>query len=570
MSVAAGGKHSVAMSQDGEVYVWGDNGAGQLGVSGRTSSNNNSFHKVQRVETLWKSSSGRSKKAIAIAASEQSTLVLTVNSAGFAGNSVYAFGHGNHVPCRVQFDAANNKASRSITPVAIACARYHNVVITAEGQVFSWGLHADSLGTTVSRSSSGRRRSSSNADKQFSSASLSAPQLVTGMLPENGGGKAVAVSASEKHTAVVTEDGSLFTWGDVYEKNVLGHEGVRWQPNPKRVPGVHRAVAVSAAKEHTALLIGTSFPPLPSTNITGTSIPTLEDFAARKIAEHVDLFNVVPILVTAERTQTACLLDYCKEFVRRNLDGVLDVGQKSFMDCYLSEQLVGISVDRKHRDSLHHPLAAEVVLAGSVDKPAFGKESLCDTEQWLDACDELMQQSEISNIVASHSVVDTRNESCEQRRACGRWGSFSETLVISADSFDGRKASISSERCRELTSDMDLSSKDLAEAKLAQLSKEARSIRKRLSQIAKLEESESSSKALSKEERRKVSRRLELEADLLVFEPAIGSVEKVLKSLSTVEQERVQWLQWNLLIVHKRTKMSRPKRRKMPTVHYLL
>ena len=33
---------------------------------------------------------------------------------------------------------------------------------------------------------------------------IATPQLVTGLLPENGGGLAIAVSASENHTAVLT------------------------------------------------------------------------------------------------------------------------------------------------------------------------------------------------------------------------------------------------------------------------------------------------------------------------------------------------------------------------------
>src|SRR3569832_1794555 len=42
VSVAAGAKHSVALTKLGEVYVWGDNSAGQLGISRR-----NGTHKVQ-------------------------------------------------------------------------------------------------------------------------------------------------------------------------------------------------------------------------------------------------------------------------------------------------------------------------------------------------------------------------------------------------------------------------------------------------------------------------------------------------------------------------------------------
>ena len=76
VAVAAGEKHSVALTRKGEVYVWGDNTSGQLGVSRRTG-----IQKVQRVEALWGSStpqgrnSGTPKIAVAIAAAAQSTLV---------------------------------------------------------------------------------------------------------------------------------------------------------------------------------------------------------------------------------------------------------------------------------------------------------------------------------------------------------------------------------------------------------------------------------------------------------------------------------------------------------------
>ena len=119
------------------------------------------------------------------------------------------------------------------------------------------------------------------------------------MLPERGGGLAVAIAASDSHTAVLCDDGALYTWGTTNENNVLGHAGVRWQPNPKRVPGVHRAVSVAVAKEHTVLLIGTSVPPLPNTDRSWS----LAQIAASKVAEYVDIFNILPMMIMAERTQ---------------------------------------------------------------------------------------------------------------------------------------------------------------------------------------------------------------------------------------------------------------------------
>jgi len=145
--------------------------------------------------------------------------------------------------------------------------------------------------------------------------SLASPQLVT--FPGNEGGNAVAVSASENHTAVITDTGALYTWGATSGKDVLGHEGLRWQPEPRLVLCVTRAVGVAAAKEHTVLLVATTFPPLP--RIVPTS--SLELLAARKIAEHVDMFNVLMCLIMAGRTDCFELAKYCRAFVERNLDG---------------------------------------------------------------------------------------------------------------------------------------------------------------------------------------------------------------------------------------------------------
>ena len=300
VAVAAGEKHSVALSRKGEVYVWGDNTSGQLGVPRRSS-----IQKVQRVEALWTSLTAQNKSpkiTIAIAAAEQSTLVLTTGSPSSGlnhVNSVYEWGHGNHVPIKVYFEGSravgNSNQSTSFSsnrianPIAIACARYHNAVISSDGLVYTWGLRAESLG----------RGNSNKSPKQQQQRRNSMPQLVTGMLPEKGGGLAVAISASGSHTAVVCNDGTLFTWGTTDGNNVLGHEGVRWQPNPKRVPGVHCAVDVAVAKEHTILLIGASFPAIPKRN----ALQSLELIAARKVAEYVDLFNVIPILIMAERTE---------------------------------------------------------------------------------------------------------------------------------------------------------------------------------------------------------------------------------------------------------------------------
>mmetsp|Transcript_557 Transcript_557/g.938 ORF Transcript_557/g.938 Transcript_557/m.938 type:complete len:1396 (-) Transcript_557:68-4255(-) len=542
IAVAAGEKHSVALSQQGEVYVWGDNTSGQLGVARRTG-----IQKVQRVEALWNSTP--KKIGIAVSAAEQSTLVLTNPVQGFAQvNSIFAWGHGNSVPSRVNFDNSSGekgrqgrgsllpKSSRVVNPVAIACGKFHFSAITSDGDVYTWGLHAESLG----RSNKAQNPNSSGAR------ATSSPQLVTGMLAENGGGKAVALCASDHHTAVVTDCGALFTWGTTHGKNVLGHEGVRYQPNPKRVPGVHRAVGVAVAKEHTVLLIGSSHPPIPQSK----SLQSLEDLAARKVAEHVDLFNVIPILIMAERTECDFLIDYCSEFVNRNIDGVLNVAKKGELNQYLNDMLADAlhRSGRRYRDDHHHPFIADALTAGNHERPSFDLAWLSSLEKWTTSCTELLAASNVRNLVSALSVAEeegTWNKRANRyRRASSHLSdnevsgrSRSMSILSDADQVDTAKSS--SERhegildqCVKKTANMDLSTSTMAEENSIWLTKEIRSVRKKLTQIKKLQES---STALTTAEQAKIVRGPTLEVQLSIYQNALSEVESKLKELSLRE-----------------------------------
>lgn len=288
---------------------------------------------------------------------------------------------------RVNFPSANSGSRDStvysratcVNPIAITCAKYHNVALTADGRCYTWGLHSDQLGIEKvnsqhvsaddwTTSEGGRRpRSLSIGSPSSSSAStISSPQLVVGMLPENtGSGHAVAVSASSSHTAVVTSDGHLYTWGSSRGSDVLGHKGVRWQPIPRKVTRVHRAVGVAAAKEHTVLLMGCEFPPLPEHfQMDGESDfhqpLSLQDSAAIAISRQVDLFNVVPISLVAHRLNCRPLIRFCDEFVRKNLDGVLAVGSKSDFAMSLSSKAF---VDARNHavDDAFHPFLYHLI-----------------------------------------------------------------------------------------------------------------------------------------------------------------------------------------------------------------
>mmetsp|Transcript_3796 Transcript_3796/g.8113 ORF Transcript_3796/g.8113 Transcript_3796/m.8113 type:complete len:1508 (-) Transcript_3796:28-4551(-) len=364
VGVACGERHSVALTRLGEVYCWGDNKKGQLGVINVSETQSNG---PQRVEGLW---SHPRRRAIAISAAAHSTLVLTMPPTISAGverelaslpvNTIYGWGHGNHSPLRVVFPTTGNSfASQSgssnaysrmicINPTAIACAKYHNVAITKDGQVYTWGLHSDSLGVPQQASFSKQKSRSNSVGGPSNSSIISSPVLVTAV------GNAVSVSASESHTAIVTSEGYLFTWGES-----SGHKGVRWQPSPRRVKRVHRAVAVAAGKEHTVMLIGATFPPLPNTNRVDGAL-SLQHSAAIELSRNVDLFNVIPLALVAYRFNCRPLINFCDEFMRHNLDGVLAVGMKNDFDAFLSSRAIVGTNDYEH-DGMFHPFLHLVV-----------------------------------------------------------------------------------------------------------------------------------------------------------------------------------------------------------------
>jgi hypothetical protein len=87
---------------------------------------------------------------------------------------------------------------------------------------------------------------------------------------------------------------------------------------------------------------------------------------------------------------------------------------------------------------------------------------------------------------------------------------------------------------------MDLSTTELVKENSIWLAKEMRGVRKKLNQIAKLEELEELSIVLSTEQRAKVDRRPLLEAELLVYEAAYEEVELRIRELSLEDQKQRQ------------------------------
>ncbi|BES95734.1 Hypothetical protein chromosome condensation (RCC1) and BTB (POZ) domain containing protein [Nesidiocoris tenuis] len=130
VEVACGSHHSVALTNEGEVFAWGQNKSGQVGSG--MNPNQTAPRKVN--------SAIGGKFIIGIACAQTSTLAVTNNGEvygwGYNGNG--QLGVGNTVnqlnPCRIM-------ALSNTVIVKVVCGNAHTLALSDEGKVYAWGAN---------------------------------------------------------------------------------------------------------------------------------------------------------------------------------------------------------------------------------------------------------------------------------------------------------------------------------------------------------------------------------------------------------------------------------------------
>ncbi|XP_042698659.2 RCC1 and BTB domain-containing protein 2 isoform X3 [Chrysemys picta bellii] len=137
IEVACGSHHSMVLTSDGEVYAWGYNNSGQVG-SGSTAN-----QPIPRRVT----SCLQNKIAVNIACGQMCSMAVVENGEvyvwGYNGNGQLGLGSsGNQpTPCRIA-------ALQGIRVQRVACGYAHTLVLTDEGQLYAWGANSyGQLGT---------------------------------------------------------------------------------------------------------------------------------------------------------------------------------------------------------------------------------------------------------------------------------------------------------------------------------------------------------------------------------------------------------------------------------------
>ena len=220
-ALACGGNHTAALTSDGAVYTWGDSECGQLGHG-----DENNQHTPKRVEAL------ASVSVRALACGYAHTAALTSDGAVYTwgGGNDGQLGHGDtshqHTPKRVE-------ALASVSIRALACGEYHTAALTSDGAVYTWGYGAYG------------RLGHGDTSRQHT------PKRVEALASTS----VRALACGGSHTAALTSDGAVYTWGDSH-CGQLGHGDMSRQHTPKRVEALASVSirALACGGNHTVAL----------------------------------------------------------------------------------------------------------------------------------------------------------------------------------------------------------------------------------------------------------------------------------------------------------------------------
>lgn len=182
------------------------------------------------------SSSGGEQTAAAGCSLRESRPVSSMD--GDEGLAVFMWGRGEDGQLGLgdtsdQDEPTYVDALRGVGVRQIACGSGHTVVLTTEGEVYTWG-----------RGDDGRLGHGDNGWKYV-------PRITQSL----SGHVVVQVTCGSYHTAAISSNGDLFTWGGgMYGK--LGHSNESGQATPKRVEGLVGLTVsqVACGSRHTAVI----------------------------------------------------------------------------------------------------------------------------------------------------------------------------------------------------------------------------------------------------------------------------------------------------------------------------
>jgi alpha-tubulin suppressor-like RCC1 family protein len=223
-ALATGAAHSLLLNHRGQVFSFGSNDSGQLGLGD---------NKYRDVPTLM--TSLILDEIIAIASRQDHSLLLNKQGRVYScgNNGKGQLGRGE---LKVNFDQSLPLLISSLkigSIIAISAGGSHSLICNSHGQVFSFGdNHYGQLGL-------GDRNN------------RSIPTLIT----HYGSEKIIAISAGRAHSLLLNSHGQVFSFGH-HRDGQLGHEMIinSTLPKPILIPENKKITIISAGGDHSLLI----------------------------------------------------------------------------------------------------------------------------------------------------------------------------------------------------------------------------------------------------------------------------------------------------------------------------
>ncbi|MFO1496787.1 MAG: beta-propeller domain-containing protein [Verrucomicrobiota bacterium] len=222
--IGGGTLHSIALSADGRVWTWGDNGRGQLGDSTYTA-------------TLQPKAIAGLGQVRAIASGDFHNLALATDGSLWAwGDDTFGqLGDGLSVsdpslpPMPEQGTSKPVQVRGPANLVAVGAGSWHSLAVQADGSLWTWGANAaGQLGNGTT-------------DDQLQ------PVRVADLTD------VIQVAGGHEHSVALKRDGTVWTWGD----NAVGQlgDGSKIGRNrPGQIAALAEVMAVAAGRSHTVAL----------------------------------------------------------------------------------------------------------------------------------------------------------------------------------------------------------------------------------------------------------------------------------------------------------------------------
>ncbi|XP_076413243.1 putative E3 ubiquitin-protein ligase HERC4 isoform X9 [Peromyscus maniculatus bairdii] len=227
VAVSCGEAHTVALNDKGQMFAWGLDSDGQLGLLGseeciRVPRNIKSLSDIQIVQ---------------VACGYYHSLALSKASEVFCwGQNKYGqLGLG--IDCKKQTSPQLIKSLLGIPFMQVAAGGAHSFVLTLSGAIFGWG-----------RNKFGQLGLNDENDRYV-------PNLLKSLRSQ----KIVYICCGEDHTAALTKEGGVFTFG-AGGYGQLGHNSTSHEINPRKVFELMGSIVtqIACGRQHTSAFVPSS------------------------------------------------------------------------------------------------------------------------------------------------------------------------------------------------------------------------------------------------------------------------------------------------------------------------